>query len=423
MLVEFSVTNFRSIRERQTISFVPGSSKAVRHRFSHATSLKQMPFLLKFVGMYGPNNPGKSNVVKALAFYKTFAVDSFKDGQAGESIDRQAFKLDRACLSAPTEMEAIFVKDGILFQYGFSINDDRVLGEWLFATPPGGRLQRWIDRTWDAATNEFDTYVNPSLHGERRVWVESTRPNALLLATAVGLNGTSVGAPYEWIRKSLQVIPEPSELAGDFTAKLCQGPQKTKVLNVLRNCGLDLQDIVVREEEVEYPPIFADEFIAQLRTRASNKFLRVFFVYKDSTTRDVEMALSEESDGTRLLFALVGPLIDITQNGLVLVTDEIHRSMHPVAFRYLMEAFFLSPSSPTKGQLVYTTHETYSLSDQLVHADQIVTVNKEGCSGTNLTPLSDFKIRSGESLRAGYLGGRYGGLPVRRLPLGDAHVE
>jgi hypothetical protein len=413
MLIEFSATNFRSVRTKQTISMVPGGSKAARARFSYETGIKQVPYSLKYAGLFGANNTGKSNVVKAFSAFRLMVARSFTDNpSSAENIT--PFLLDPDSAAAPTELEAVFIADGILFQYGFAVLKGVVVSEWLFATPPGGRLQRWIDRD-ETQDSPKPIYINPSLAGERKVWIDSTRSDALLLSTAVGLNAKSLSAARDWIVKRTGVIAEPSQFSSRFTAKLCEN-EKTRVINIMRSCGIDIHDIVLREETPDYGSVLSEDFLKSTPELA-RPVLRVSFVYKDCAGKNVEMSLNDESDGTKLLFSLIGPLVDVRDNGMLLIADEIHRSLHPLAFRYLLEQFFIEPDRKSSGQLLFTTHETYTLADQLMHADQVYLVGKEGCEGTTLTAASEFKIRAGETMRTGYLAGRYGGLPIRRLPI------
>ena len=416
MLIEFSLANYRSIHDRQTISMVPGPSKIARGRFSHATSNKHIPYVLKFASLFGGNGAGKSNLVKAIADYRRL-VTSSHIGDDSNSLELPHFKLDPNCAQKPTELEAVFLKDGTLFQYGFSILNDKVVSEWLFATPQGGRLQRWLERG-----SEIDgprgIYINPTIQGERRTWIESTRDNALVLSTAIGLNANSLRAPFDWIRDSIRVISEPSKMTGSSTAEMCSGRDKTRAINILRDCGVDVRDIVIREEEIDFSLILNEEFIKNSQIDFGKPQKRVFFIYNDINGHPVEMSLADESDGTRVLFSIIEPLLNTT-NSKVLVADELHRSLHPLAFKYIIERFFLNPETSGRGQLVFTTHETHALSSQVSHPDQIYMVEKDKTGSTRINPLSDFKVRSGEAVRAGYLAGRYGGLPTRHLHIPD----
>ena len=125
-------------------------------------------------------------------------------------------------------------------------------------------------------------------------------------------------------------------------------------------------------------------------------------------TADFE--LPDESQGTQKLFALAGPLWDIVNRGSVLVIDELDRSLHPLLVRQIVEAF--QSQSPSKAQLIFSTHDTSLLDGKLLRRDQIWFAEKNREQSSNLVALSDFSPRKNEALESGYLSGRYGGIPI-----------
>ena len=139
MLIEFSLSNFRSVVGRQTLSMVAGSSRSVKGAFSHESGISSIPRLLKAAAILGPNGAGKSTLVSALAFVKDFVMSSARDSQEGEEIGVEPFLFLKKTKDAPSEFEVIFIENGTRYQYGFSANKTVVLKEWLYATPPKGR--------------------------------------------------------------------------------------------------------------------------------------------------------------------------------------------------------------------------------------------------------------------------------------------
>lgn len=241
------------------------------------------------------------------------------------------------------------------------------------------------------------------------------------MSVAVQLNAEIFTPLYTWIRENLRVPPFGSTNFGQgFTARLCADGRKQEVMDVLRDAGIGLEDIVVRERPINFAEMssalpeavrafFASTFKDAMR-------MEVEFLYTDSSGGLVGIPLEQESDGTQLLFSLIGPLIDVSESGYVIVVDEIHRSLHPVVFRALIERFFMADDDEDRrGQVIFTSHETYVLDNETLHRDEIWFAGKEAVSGTVLTPLSDFRGRSGEEYRKSYLSGRYGSLP-KRLP-------
>ena len=128
--------------------------------------------------------------------------------------------------------------------------------------------------------------------------------------------------------------------------------------------------------------------------------------------KEVLFDLADESDGTQKIFALSGPWLDTLENGYVLVIDELHDNLHPLIVRFLIRLFHNLETNPRNAQLVFTTHDTSILSQEVFRRDQIWFCDKDESQATQLYPLTDFSPRKGvESLERGYLSGRYGALP------------
>jgi len=126
---------------------------------------------------------------------------------------------------------------------------------------------------------------------------------------------------------------------------------------------------------------------------------------------NVALEMDEESQGTQKLFAYAGHWIDALQNGKVLIVDELDNSLHPLAARFLIQLLSHTEHNPKHAQLVFSTHDTSLLDNQLLRRDQIWFVEKDKHHATQLYPLTDFSPRKQEAIGKGYLQGRYGAIP------------
>lgn len=416
MLIEFSVSNFRSIHHRQSISMVPGSSRDVRNRFSHPTSSKDFPYVLRASGIFGPNGSGKSTLVRAMDFMKDFVVDSAREGQEGDQIEIAPFLFSQTENTEPSEFEVVFISDEVRYQYGFTVTSDRVRDEWLYAVPATGRMQRWFERTYDPATGETDWYINQSIRGEKDVWRKSTRDNALFLSSAVQLKSEHFKPVFDWFNKKFRIILSSQRLGSSFSASLCVDPEKRKgILNVLDSVDVGFSDIEIKEEEFSedhLPDVIPDSIRSDIiKNMKGKKFHDIKTVRRIPGRGAVSLDFNEESDGTKVLFALTGPWLDVLENGYTLVVDELSNSLHPLAFQRLV-GLINGPNNKSGAQLIFTTHDTTILAGKQLHPDQINLIEKGSALETEVIPLSDFEVRSDEALQKGYLGGRYGGLPL-----------
>ncbi len=418
MLIEFSVTNYRSILERQTLNMAASSY------FKELESLNTfipnqddgVPRLLRSTVLYGPNASGKSTLIQALQFIHDQVLYSQKESQAGDPIDVLSFKLTAASRAADSEFEIAFVEHGVRYEYGFRCNRERFTEEWLLAYPLG-RAQKWFHRVFDSeAGKDVYKFSTSFLGGKTRhgLWKEQTRPNALFFSTAIQLNNEQLKPAFDWFKLRLRVFDSVRGFSPSYTLKRCSKDEDRKrVVEFMNLADLSIADIQLKETVFSadslpkgMPASIKDEF---LKDMAGRKLLKPRFFHKDVNTAEiVEFDESEESDGTRALFAFAGPWLDVIENERVLVVDELDTSLHPLLVHYLVKRLH---HDGNKAQLIFTTHDTTLLSQKLLRRDQVWFMEKDKRSATRLYPLSDFSPRDNEAVERGYLNGRYGGIP------------
>jgi AAA15 family ATPase/GTPase len=288
------------------------------------------------------------------------------------------------------------------------------------------------ERTFEKKSEKYTYVFSDDLRGDKSVWRDATRENALFLSTAVQLNAEALRAPFDWLSRYLRAINAGSSY-WKYTASECADPEfKAKILKFLQRLDINIEDIVIEDEEVDESFVleaFNPEFIKKLPISASDlakQQKRVRFVHKDSEGKSVEFDFKDESTGTRALFSLAGPLFDTLANGYCLVIDEVNTNLHPLVFHALVDAFS-DPSLNTKrAQLIFTSHDTSLLRDSYFRRDQVWFVDTDKLGRSQLVPLSDFSPRKGEALEKGYLGGRYGGIPYvspTLTPMDDEECE
>ena len=129
MLIEFSVSNFRSIRETLTLSTVASKYYTdLDETNCCASPVIGLPNLLKAAVVYGPNAAGKSNLFKALHFMQAFVLHSHAHTE-GARINVTPFALDETARDKPSEFEIFFVGEGVRYQFGFTVNQERIVKE------------------------------------------------------------------------------------------------------------------------------------------------------------------------------------------------------------------------------------------------------------------------------------------------------
>jgi AAA15 family ATPase/GTPase len=394
MLVEFSVSNFRSIRDKQTLSMVKGKGSELETTHTFKPAAPSSETLLKSAAIYGANAAGKSNIIKALSMMKQIVV---QPPNVGEQLPVVPFMFDPETPQQPTEFELVFITDNVRYQYGFSATAERIWSEWLFAFPKG-RSQRWFEREYSPQTGEYTWHLDTNLKGEKKVWRDSTRDNALFLSTAAQLNSESLSPIYTYISRM-------REIRNDIKSGLISAVYLAdKVLKNLIISTLTDADVGILNISTEKNP---DEI---LKDQSPGSDVNISREIHGSTYIS---KLENESDGTKELFHLAAYLKWALFEGLLLIIDEINAKLHPALVRYLIGLFNSVEHNPKNAQLVFTTHETSILDQDILRRDQVWFCEKDENQATRLYSLLDFKPRKGhENLEAAYLSGRYGAIPM-----------
>lgn len=408
MLIEFGVSNFKSIRDEARLSMVAGTGK--EHESSHLLAPRangRVPSnpLVRTAVIYGANAAGKTNLIDALDTMKKIVT---APSQPGDALPIEPFKFDPESVRGNTTFEVLCVVDGVRYQYGFTANSERVFQEWLFAWPRG-RVQRWVER------EEQDLKLGDKLSGDREVWKRATRSNALFLTTAVSLNSQQLKPLFDWFRHTLYV-------EGSEPTKIPMGAlnrHKNEVIGFLQAADMAISDFRVVEHE------FNPENLPSNMPTALKGFLKKegnvqevgIFMSHNTLLGSIELEIFDESAGTQKLFDLSVPLLQSLRKGLVVVVDGLNNSLHPSLVRFILDRFHNPRFNTGRAQLVFSTHDTSILSQEIFRRDQIWFCARDEQLATHLYPLSDFRPRKGvENLERSYLAGRYGAVPFIRSP-------
>lgn len=412
MLIDFRVRNFRSFKEESVLSLVASNDMDLRDANTVATQVPALPNLVRAAGIYGPNAGGKSNLVRALLLMRGVVTESATLIQPGQLFNVQPFRLGATSVKEPTMFEATVLIEGVRYQYGFEFTPERITAEWLLVYHRN-KPQTWFERKFVGGAEKIEpgTYLT----GTKRVWQDATRPNALFLSTAVQLNSTQLQPLFAWFAESLNVLLDGGLLPFDYSATCLQEPlRKTAITSFLQSADIGISSISAEKKKG-----FAQTFQLDLATGSSNvhrveqEMLIPQFTHQGEISAIFDF-FADESQGTQKLFSLAGPLLDIIENGRVLVIDELDRSLHPLLVRQIVKTFQDPELNQRGAQLVFTTHDTSLLEGRLLRRDQIWLTEKLKDQSSQLVPLTEFSPRKGEALERGYLSGRYGGVPILR---------
>jgi AAA15 family ATPase/GTPase len=403
MLLRFGIANYRSLRDRQELSFVASSLDDIESGLieaRHVPGHKVLPVLV----IYGANAAGKTAVINALDWMRSAVLYSHSRGKPDGKIPRTPFALDASCASLPSQCEVDFLLQDVRYHYGFEAADRAFTSEWLFAYP-NDRRQALFER------EGMQFRFGRNLKGRNQIISELTRPNSLFLSAAAQ-NGhdelTKVAGYFE----SMTI----GELAQKEISSSVLGRKiDERVLKFLTTAGTGVVDYRVTEWDPDVEHREFQEFMVELANKKSIDLkidrCNLQFSHKGADGGAVYFGLHNESEGTRRLIRLLLPVFKALDAGTTMLVDELDASLHTQACE-LVIALFASPrTNPNGAQLVATTHDTNLLRSSHLRRDQVWLTEKDSRGATHLYPLTDFRTRKGDNLARGYLQGRYGAIP------------
>jgi len=418
MLLEFRLANFRSYSADKRFSMVAGSGKELPTNTMTAQGFERYP-LLRSASIYGANASGKSNLIQAFAFFRYFVLRSSENRQEGDKIPVYPFMLDPELAKKPSEFEMTFILNGVRHEYGFVVSQDRVHEEWLTVYPKG-KPQEWFQRTTDTTGKSHWSWNRTHLKGDKSQLAERTRDNALFLSVAAQWNHPQIKPIYGWFRNQLKVLRREVHAMSYTRSQLLQNSTFREWLTgVLKAADTGISRVLAKESKVRKDHLrFPSEIPDDVRDYLTESFLNELKVEIHTTHRlpgtdnEIEWDLEQESDGTKRMLELLGPIYDVLQSGAVLIMDELDTSLHAFITRELVQLFNNPKTNPGGAQLIFTTHDTSLLDPALFRRDQVWFTEKDRSGATDLYSLQDFSVRKGEAMQKGYLVGRYGAIPV-----------
>lgn len=421
MIIQFKVANYRSIGTEQTLSFVAESARRHPDNLISRNGYK----LLKAAALFGANASGKSNIVKAIQVMQTFVRDSATRMNEGDLIAAaEPFRLDPALRNMPSRFEVTFVTDGIVYVYGFAANRERVDSEWLTATKEGTSAKLCeFSRIFDSKMGE----ENWEFAGFESVDADQIKRRTLgnMLALSVGTQQkVEVLRPiYQYLRERVWKF----DMSGGMkflsmqTALWCQMSKELQddLSSLLYGADTGVEEIrvdTVAQGRLDISPDVPEEFqsaVKAIENLAIGQSIRVVALRRDRNGNTVDFDFQrDESQGTQRFFAIAGPILNALRQGAFVVVDELDASMHPLLTRRLLELFQSAGANGNGAQLLFTTHDSSLLDQELFRRDQIWLAQK--CDGAStFFSLADIRppIRNTESFLRNYLTGRYGGTP------------
>ncbi|WP_370398583.1 ATP/GTP-binding protein [Tenacibaculum dicentrarchi] len=433
MLIRFVIENMFSFGERKEFTTIP--NKRLKTLQDHKYDLDGFE-ILKLSSIYGANGAGKSNLIKSLSQLQKLITK-----------EKIPFKLKDTQHKFGNQKEQIlaieFIQDNTPLYYGLVLSDDNISTEELYVSGLGKKQDKLIfeRKTVDKKTTIkfLDEFENDEKSQVLKTVLleEFVKPNESVLKLLSNRDNKllkDVKKAYEWFSETLQIITpdsKPRALAHKIDTDI-EFKKYAEDLMCSFNIGIkslgadkkNIKEFFGEDNENELDELIKEvedspKKMIGLRSRRGDELIivkendtiwvKTLKVEHSSTNKSVFFDLDEESDGTVRLLDFVPAFKNVISSEKVYIVDEIERSIHPLLIKELVKKFSLD--NKTKGQLIFTTHESNLLDQDIFRQDEIWFAEKDLNGSTDLYSLSDFKEHKTIDIRKGYLNGRYGSIP------------
>jgi hypothetical protein len=357
--------------------------------------------LLPAAVIYGANSSGKSNVLIALLTMRQVLLDSVRLNPNDE-LDFKPFLLDTVSADEPTSFEIQFFQDDILYRYGFDYNRTHICKEWLYEKKKGQREYNLFLRV----DNEFE--VSDTCFHEGVGKESATPSNRLFVSLVAQLNGPKSMRILEWFHNCNYISGLSSKGYEGFSLKMFKEKLDgySQALDFFHHTQLGFNDLIVSEKSISEKPLF------EVKT-THNIYDEHGAVHAIGSFDKDEM----ESEGTKKVIEMSGPIFDTLKSGKLLIVDELDAKLHPLLTRCILQLFMSRDTNPNGAQLIFATHDTNLLNLNYLRRDQIWFTEKDETEASDLYSLVEFKdesgtkIRNDRSIQKDYINGRYGAIP------------
>lgn len=410
MLIQFSFKNFKSFREEVTLDLSATKITEFSERVVTAGGEKILPV----AAIYGANASGKSNIYSALAYMSEYVADSFKYGGEEKKFERYKptpFLFDSTSADADSTFEVYFTipedKNERTYNYGFCVDKEGVTEEWFNSKAKSARK---FSRVFYRNRKEEELDLSGLPKNSRENIKIALEKQVLVASLGAKLKISKCKIIRDWFLMNA---------FADF------GDPFTNIFMSHRLPGGFVDDKRIQKKVIEFFSSF-DEQIKDFKVEKvpsegevqEDQYTIKALHKKIDSDEMAEIPLGAESAGTLKMFALYPELQEVLEHGSVFFIDELNARLHPLLVRNFLLTFLNPEINVNHAQLVFTTHDTWQLSNQLLRRDEIWFVEKDGRGVSTLYSLADIvdedgsHIRKDESYEKNYMIGKYGAIPT-----------
>ena len=428
MIINFSVENFGSIKEKQTLSFLANKSDHLEDYYI-IEPIKGLR-LNKLALIYGANASGKTTVLKALDFIRKICTEPFD--KKTEKFDFEPFLFDEDTPNQNTKFELEFVQNGIRYFYEVELNKNCIVKEKLYNFNPNKALvfERTTDEQKKLTSIKFGSKIP-----KRKTLEDNLEIFTLWNNTVLG-GFLKANIESELLKNFLDLLKIDlyPTLSNNVNARLFITSiiandiiNKNHIAKFLKIADFNISTLIIKREKEFIPKSIIDESEFFIRTEngiaVEMNAIENNNVYFNHTVngKNFTLPIDLESDGTQKYFELSGILGMLILGICIIPIDELESSLHPDLFNHFLLTYLVNGKK--ESQLIATTHNREILNNRdLFRDDAIWFTDKNEDSATELYSLADFDssvVRDTSNVLNAYKSGKLGGVPN----LGDYYID
>ena len=412
MLVQFKFSNYKCFKDEVTLNLV-----ASNYFKDEPTNIYPTEYysVVNSLAIYGANASGKTKLFQAFNFMREIVLHSAnnKNNRVWQK-DYDPFRFNIDTIERNSSFEVVFLVDGVQYRYGFEVNKEVIIAEWLFRKKTKEVKVIYRD---DDGVEYNKVYINHKVANNLKE-AGMIRNDALFLSVLSLWNDSLSSIITKWFYNANVLSASINNYLG-YSLRQLDGPMKKQILSMLNGADLGIDDINPNEVDFESIP---DEIKKMMPKEAFegkiyNGVKTTHKVYDSNGlvagTTDMTME-NDESYGTTKLFALSAPIIDTLRNGKILWVDEIDHGLHYDLLVAIIRLFHSPETNPHNAQLIINTHNSGLLdAPNLFRRDQIYITSKNRYGESMLKPITNYgsTIRKSSKLGSLYREGKFGGVP------------
>jgi AAA15 family ATPase/GTPase len=430
MIVNFSVQNFGSIKDKQTLSFEAEKSTHLEDHYIIAATGGLR--LLKLALIYGANASGKTTILKALDFLRDLVLEPAE--KKTDNLEFSPFLFDSETPKQNSIISIDFIQNDVRYFYEVELNKNAISREELnFFNPNKANVfKRTTDQNKQFTEITFGSKIKKDKTFEKTLESNTLWNNTVLggfLKTNIELK--ELKEATDWFKSYLNpLIFTRTELEGYVTSRIDKTEiEKDLVVSILKKADFNISDILIHEEEKDLPDGFLEFIEKQLKTpdekikelKNKGKITSVNLEFEHTVkNKKYSLPFEFESQGTRRYYGFAGLLSLLIKNSVAFPIDELEASLHPELYIHFLLSFLINSK---KSQIIATTHNREILTNKdIFRNDAIWFTDKSETCATELYSLSDFDssvVRDTSNIFNAYKTGKLGGTPN----LGDYYID